>query len=89
MAPFTSNQSEFHFEGTMNSRPVNANSCVARASYSREGNLTPLMMTAKNINADPVYANCEGMRVMLRLNPEIQFTITILPRVSQSEASPR
>ncbi len=33
------------------------------------GNLTPLMMTAKNINADPVYANCEGMCAVLRLNP--------------------
>ena len=70
----------------MNAEPANANPRVVRASHIREGILTPLLITAKNANADPVYANFEGMLAVLRLNPKIEFSIKILPRQRQARS---
>ena len=45
-------------------------------------------MTAQNADAEPVYANFDGMLAVLRLNPDIEFSITILPRQPLSDVSP-
>lgn len=72
----------------MTAKPANANLRVVRATHIREGNLTPLLMTAQNATADPVYESFDGMLAILRLNPDIEFLIAILPRQRQTEVSP-
>ena len=54
---------------------------VIRATFTRQGNLTLLLMTGRNCTAEPVYANYEGMKAVIRLNPEVEFAITILERI--------
>ncbi len=61
---------------------------LALASFTRQGNLTPLLMTAKKCVTEPVYANYEGMKAVIRLNPQIEFSVTILGHIPDPATQP-
>lgn len=58
---------------------------MALAAFTRQGNVTLLLMTGRNCVTEPVYVNYEGMKAVLRLNPRIEFSITILRRIPDPE----